>query len=164
MSDLTNQAPKLLKNGQFVNNPWTIAEKGRLEALSDYTLVHLSDWAEAAKAGTLCGLWLGAEDSVDELPSNIKNIPVIAINFPAFMDGRGFSTARQIRERKEYSGELRAIGQFFQDQVFMMKRCGFDAYLVPADADLDSYKTTLGLMTDYYQAAADEPRPLFRRR
>ena len=156
--------PKLIKQSQFVANPWVIAEKGAVESLNDYTLVHLNDWPHAVQTNKTCGLWLDAEDSISQLPSSLKSIPVIAIHFPAFMDGRGYSLARQIREQKDYQGELRAIGQFFQDQVFMMKRCGFDAYLVPDDADLESYITTLGLLTDYYQAAVDEPRPLFRRR
>lgn len=156
--------PKLIKNGEFAPNPWVVAEQGAVENLSDYTLVHVSDYSKVAEAGKNCGLWLSAEEGLQALPANLKNIPVIAISFSAFMDGRGFSVARQIREQKDYQGELRAIGNFFQDQVFMMKRCGFDAYLVPDDADLESYKITLGILTDYYQAAVDEPRPLFRRR
>lgn len=156
--------PKLIKNGEFVPNPWVIAEPGAIENLTDYTLVHVKDWAHVAQTGKICGLWLSADDGLDSLPAGLKNIPVVAINFPAFMDGRGFSIARQIREQKNYPGELRAIGNFIQDQVFMMKRCGFDAYLVADDADLESFKTTLGILTDYYQAAVDEPRPLFRRR
>ncbi len=156
--------PKLIKNGEFVANPWVVLEAGRIDQLADHSLVHVSDWATAAQSRKICGLWLSADDGLDALPSSIKTIPVVAINFPAFMDGRGFSIARQIREQKNYEGELRAIGNFFQDQVFMMKRCGFDAYLVSDDANLESYKTTLGILTDYYQAAVDEPRPLFRRR
>lgn len=156
--------PKLIKNGEFTANPWVVAEQGAVEGINDYTLVHVKDWQLANQSGKICGLWLSADDGLESLPSGLKNIPVIAINFPAFMDGRGYSIARQIREQKNYEGELRAIGNFFQDQVFMMKRCGIDAYLVPDDADLESYKTTLGILTDYYQAAVDEPRPLFRRR
>jgi uncharacterized protein (DUF934 family) len=156
--------PKLIKQGQFVANSWMVAEKGAIEISCDFTLVHINDWAQATQANKTCGLWMDADDSINQLPSTFKTIPVIAINFPVIMDGRGFSLARQIREQKEYPGELRAIGQFFQDQVFMMKRCGFDAYLVPDDADLESYQTTFGLLTDYYQAAVDEPIPLFRRR
>jgi uncharacterized protein (DUF934 family) len=164
MSELINQGFKLLKHGEFIPNPWIIAEEGAAEIINDYTLVHVNDWPQAAQSGKICGVWLAVDNNLDQLPSVLKNIPVIAIKFPAFMDGRGFSLARQLREQKNYDGELRAIGQFFQDQVFMMKRCGFDAYLVPEDADIDSYKTTFGLLTDYYQAAVDEPRPLFRRR
>jgi len=156
--------PKLIKNGEFVPNPWVVVEQGATENLSDYTLVHVADYSSVAQPGKNCGLWLSAEEGLQALPTSLKNIPVIAISFSAFMDGRGFSVARQIREQKNYQGELRAIGNFIQDQVFMMKRCGFDAYLVPDDADLESYKTTLGILTDYYQAAVDEPRPLFRRR
>jgi uncharacterized protein (DUF934 family) len=156
--------PKLIKQGQFVANPWVIVEKGAAELIADNSLVHISDWALAAPQGKTCGLWITADDSLDQLPAGFKQLPVIAIHFPAFMDGRGFSLARQLREQKDFQGELRAIGLFFQDQVFMMKRCGFDAYLVPDDADLESYKMTLGFFSDYYQAAVDEPRPLFRRR
>ena len=155
--------PKLIKQGQFVANPWTVLDKGASE-ITDYSLVHMSDWALAVQSGKTCGIWITSDDSLVQLPTGFKNIPVVAIFFPAFMDGRGFSLARQLREQKDFQGELRAIGQFFQDQVLMMKRCGFDAFLVPDDADLESYKMTLGFFSDYYQAAVDEPRPLFRRR
>jgi uncharacterized protein (DUF934 family) len=155
--------PKLIKQGQFIENPWVVVEKGA-QVCERFSLVHLSDWEAASQACKTCGLWLAAEDSLEQLPAGYKNIAVIAINFPAFMDGRGFSLARQLREQKDFQGELRAIGNFFQDQTLMMKRCGFDAFLVPDDADLNSYKATLGFFTEFYQAAVDEPRPLFRRR
>ena len=156
--------PKLIKQGQFVDNPWLVVEKGAANISENFSLVHLRDWEIASQSGKTCGLWLSADDTLEQLPAGFKNLAVIAINFPAFMDGRGFSLARQLREQKDYQGEVRAIGQFFQDQTLMMKRCGFDAFLVPDDADLNSYKMTLGFFTDYYQAAVDEPRPLFRRR
>ena len=53
---------------------------------------------------------------------------MIAVNFPKFTDGRGYSTARLLRERYDYDGELRAIGDVVRDQFFYLKRGGFDAF------------------------------------
>ena len=59
-----------------------------------------------------------------------RNLPVIAIDFPLFMDGRGFSYGRTLREHFGYKGEVRAIGQFIRDQLYYLSRCGFDAYAI----------------------------------
>jgi uncharacterized protein (DUF934 family) len=157
--------PKLIKQGSIKLDNWVRADKATSSIEGSHVLVHCADWDNFEKQPDVqYGIWLDSSDTIASLPAGIDNLAVIAINFPVLTDGRGFSLARQIREQCNYRGELRAIGQFFQDQVFYMKRCGFDAYSVPDDADLDAYSVTLQSFTDYYQAAADEPRPLFRRR
>ena len=64
----------------------------------------------------------------------------------------------------DYQGELQAAGGYMQDQLFYLKRCGFDSYVVEDDADIESMLESLGDFSDSYQASSDEPRPLFRRR
>ena len=86
------------------------------------------------------------------------------MNFPKFADGRGYSIARLLRERYAYRGEIRAIGDVLQDQLFFMKRCGIDAYAVRADKDIEAALTGLRDFSEAYQAAVDQPQPLFRRR
>jgi uncharacterized protein (DUF934 family) len=86
------------------------------------------------------------------------------VNFPKFADGRGYSTARLLRERYGYHGEIRAIGDVLHDQLFFMKRCGFDAYAVRADKDIEAALAGFDDFSDAYQAAVDQPQPLFRRR
>jgi phosphoadenosine phosphosulfate reductase len=94
----------------------------------------------------------------------LERLPVIGVNFPKFTDGRSYSSARLLRERYRYHGEIRALGDVLQDQLFYMRRCGIDAYALRADKDIDKALAGLAVFSDTYQAAVDQPQPLFRRR
>ena len=74
------------------------------------------------------------------------------------------ASARLLRERYGYQGEIRAIGDVLRDQLFFMRRCGFDAYAIRADRDPHDALEGLKDFSVTYQAASDDPRPLFRRR
>lgn len=117
------------------------------------------------QAGEL-GVWLDSFEEPEALVDGVDDInrfAVIAINFPKFIDGRGYSVGRLLRERYGYRNELRAIGDVLRDQLFFLKRCGFDAYKLRADRDMQDALASLRDFSDPYQAAVDEPRPLFRR-
>ena len=86
------------------------------------------------------------------------------MNFPKFSDGRGYSIGRLLRERFGYVNELRAIGDVLLDQLQFMKRCGFDAYVLRADKDINKAARCLNFFSQGYQAATDTDMPLFRRR
>jgi uncharacterized protein (DUF934 family) len=88
----------------------------------------------------------------------------VEVNFPNFTDGRGYSTARLLRERYGYDGELRAIGDVQRDQLFNLARCGFDAFLLRKDEDADEALAAFDDFSETYQASAEQPQPLFRRR
>jgi uncharacterized protein (DUF934 family) len=89
---------------------------------------------------------------------------VIAVNFPKFGDGRGYSIARLLRERCGYKGELRAIGEVARDHLYAMAQCGFDAFELRAGEDPQEALKAFGDFSEQYQATAAEPAPLFRRR
>lgn len=117
------------------------------------------------QAGEL-GVWLDSFEEPETLVAAVENInrfAVIAVNFPKFIDGRGYSVGRLLRERYGFCNELRAIGDILRDQLFFLKRCGFDAYKLRVDRDLQDALTGLKDFSDPYQGAVDEPRPLFRR-
>jgi len=97
------------------------------------------------------------------LLDHLDQIHLIVINFPVFTDGRGFSYARELRQRG-YSGELRAGGHFIRDQLNYLHRCGFDAFQMSDDSNLEAALAGLDGFTEHYQAAIDQPLPLFRRR
>ena len=110
---------------------------------------------------------LGVRMGSDKLPSDIPELArlaLIAIEFPRFTDGRGYSIARQLRDRNKFTGELRAVGWVLRDQLFYMERCGFDAFELKPGKPLESALEAFGELTVTYQAAADDPRPLYRRR
>ena len=89
---------------------------------------------------------------------------VVAVNFPKFGDGRGFSLARLLRERYGYKGELRAVGAVGRDHLYYMAQCGFDAFELRAGEDPEEALAAFGDFSDSYQSTTAQPLPLFRRR
>ncbi len=88
---------------------------------------------------------------------------LIAIEFPAFNDGRGLSLAVLLRTRHGYGGDIIATGDVHEDMLHYLRRCGFTSFLMPDDRNLDTALSTFAPYSDYYQASAIEPQPAFRR-
>lgn len=112
------------------------------------------------------GVWLESFELVEDLVASLDDInrlPVIAIHFPRFADGRGFSIASLLRTRYGYTGEIRAIGDVLRDQLYYMKRCGFDAYLMRPDRSTEEALASLRDFSEPYQGAVDNPLPVWRR-
>jgi uncharacterized protein (DUF934 family) len=86
-------------------------------------------------------VWFGVEDDVQELLPSIegfiKQWPLIAIDFPIYRDGRGFSTAAILRKRATWTGEIRAIGDVLVDQLTQMARVGFDTFALRSDQSFE---------------------------
>jgi uncharacterized protein (DUF934 family) len=111
------------------------------------------------------GLLLEPADRVEELASDLDYFVVIAVAFPKFVDGRGFSTATLLRQRYNYQGELRAVGDVLHDQLFFMQRVGFDAYALKQDKDaLHAIANGFANFSEAYQTSTSQPEPCFRRR
>jgi uncharacterized protein (DUF934 family) len=109
------------------------------------------------------GVWLAPTDDPMLLPG-LHSVPLIAIDFPVFTDGRGYSIASTLRNRYRYDGELRAIGDVLIDQLFYLRRVGFSSFALRADQDRVRATSALRTFSDAYQGAADQPLPAFRRR
>jgi phosphoadenosine phosphosulfate reductase len=115
------------------------------------------------------GLLLAAGETVDDLAGDLSRFAIIALDFPKFSDGRAFSTARLLREKHGYAGELRAVGNVLADQIPFMRRVGFDTFEVinaPTRRALASAR--MAEVRLYYQptGAAEAPagtRPWLRR-
>ena len=88
---------------------------------------------------------------------------VIAVDFPKFADGRGYSIAYNLRARLGYVGELRAIGDVLRDQLFYMQRVGFDAFSPRPDKNIHDALKGLTDFSETYQTSFDQKLPLFRR-
>ena len=76
------------------------------------------------------GLRLDAGERIDDITADLAHFALVALSFPKFTDGRAFSTARLLREKHGYKGELRAIGNVLSDQIAFMRRVGFDTFEV----------------------------------
>lgn len=116
-------------------------------------------------AGEL-GIWLESFELVEDLVASVDDInalPIIAVHFPRPVDGRGLSAAALLRTRYRYRNELRAIGDVLRDQLYFMKRCGFDAYLIRADRSAEDALASLRDFSQPYQGAVDDPQPVWRR-
>lgn len=110
------------------------------------------------------GVWLDGDDEPALIAEDLKNFGVVAVHFPQFADGRGYSLGRLLRERYGWRGELRAIGDVLRDQLPYLSRCGFDAFDLREDQDLQAALSAFDDFSEGYQAAVDRPVPLFRRR
>ena len=109
------------------------------------------------------GVWLASTDDPARLAPSLRSLSLIAIYFQKFTDGRGYSIAYLLRSRFGYRGELRAIGDVLPDQLFYMRRVGFDAFAVRADKDIRQALRSLRPFTDVYQGSWDNAVPAFRR-
>ena len=96
------------------------------------------------------------------LAQDLSRLAVVAIRFPKFTDGRGYSTAWLLRRRLGFAGEVRAVGDVKRDQLFYLARSGFDAFLLADGQDARAALASLSDFSAAYQAAADARPPRFR--
>lgn len=143
-----------------------VATLSEIKALAPHgrLIAPLDEWQASAKGADIAP-WLasGVELTV-ELAAELASAPLIAIDFPVFTDGRGYSTARLLRERYGYQGEMRAVGDVLIDQLFYLSRCGFDAFSLREDQSIDDALRALKTFSRSYQPGVDSAEPLFRRR
>jgi uncharacterized protein (DUF934 family) len=121
--------------------------------------------AEIISCHKRIGLLLAPDDKVEDIAADLDYFVVIAVHFPKFVDGRGYSTAALLRQRYGYQGELRAVGDVLHDQLFFLKRVGFDSYALKEGKDAaHAIETGFTTFAEPYQGATDQPLPAFRRR
>ena len=159
---------RIIKNNEVVDETWHLLPKDfNIDEISncDDLIVPLQLWREhsrmlKARDGGL-GVWLDADEEAEEIGEDVDQFQVIALNFPAFTDGRNYSNARLLRDRYGFKGELRAIGDVLRDQLFYMHRCGFDAF-EPADGSTpEQWMAAAVRFRHVYQRGADDREPAF---
>jgi phosphoadenosine phosphosulfate reductase len=144
------------------------------EALSDAPVVlskarWLAERDGLAGRNAPLGLQIEPGETLDDIAADLARFALIALSFPKFADGRAFSTARLLREKHGFAGELRAVGAVLADQIPYMRRCGFDTFAVAhAPTRRALAEGRVPEVTLYYQpATAHEPpariRPWLRR-
>ncbi|HET8729533.1 MAG TPA: DUF934 domain-containing protein [Moraxellaceae bacterium] len=162
--------PKLIKDGKIVDDRYVVvseSDAGHLDLPAAPVLVRLGTWRrhrDALLAHTHGrGVVLAPDEFAETVMDDLAHLDAIAIEFPAFADGRGYSTAALLRGRHGYQGELRAVGDVFKDTLFYQQRVGFNAFAVRADKDLDDALEGLSTFSVRYQGAVDQA-PLYRLR
>jgi uncharacterized protein (DUF934 family) len=170
----------LIRNRQLATDSWrllddpapwlAVGEDGFVPAFpaAGGLIVPLALWrlrrADLADRGAPVGVRLGADEGSEAIAADLEHLALVAVYFPKFSDGRGLSTARLLRERYGYAGEVRAIGDVLRDQLPFLERCGFDAFALRDDQGAAAALAAFTELSDAYQGTVAEPRPLYRRR
>jgi len=164
--------PKLINRQQLLTDQWVRIDDATALATpvpADVpVLVSLACWqhdrlALAARQGPL-GVELATHHEACAIAGHIGCFGLVAIHFPKFTDGRGYSLARTLRERLQFRGELRAAGDVLRDQLFNLSRVGFDTFSLRDDQDADASLAAFRDFSEAYQVSVERPIPLFRRR
>jgi uncharacterized protein (DUF934 family) len=109
-------------------------------------------------------LTLEPSDDPAAFAGRLAGLGVVAVRFPKYTDGRGYSIGRLLRERHGYRGELRAVGEIARDHLQLLAQCGFDAFELRDGEDVQGALGAFDDLSESYQANAAQPLPLFRRR
>tara|TARA_B100000767_G_C19749849_1_gene530258 strand:- start:1283 stop:1885 length:603 start_codon:yes stop_codon:yes gene_type:complete len=112
------------------------------------------------------GIWLSTHEEIDkyiQLIGDLNDFPLIAIHVEKFADGRIFSIGNQLRNKYNFTNELRAIGDILRDQIFFLKRSGFNSYLIRKDRDALDAINGLDDFSEPYQGAVDILEPAWKR-
>jgi uncharacterized protein (DUF934 family) len=113
--------------------------------------------------GTNLGIVLAPDDDPADAVPFLPHLALIGVQFPKFTDGRGYSTAVLLRTRYGWKGEMRALGEVLQDQLFALRRVGFDSFALRADRDPQAALQAFAPFSDTYQGSVDQPLPAFAR-
>jgi uncharacterized protein (DUF934 family) len=163
---------EIIKDKQVVQDDWTILRlqepdtAGGVAIPAGKVIVPLTVW-QAQRVQLLergdVGVWFASDERPEALKDDVGALPVIAVDFPKFADGRGYSIAYNLRARLGFAGELRAIGDVLRDQLFYMQRVGFNAFATRPDRNIHDALKGLTDFSDAYQTSWDQKSPLFRR-
>ena len=111
--------------------------------------------------GRNVGVLLQPEEAVEDLVDDLASLSVIALSFPKFRDGRAYTSARLLRERFGYGGEIRAVGEVLREQASFFIRCGFDAFEPSDGSSPDQWMAAAHRFRHVYQRGADDRKPAF---
>ncbi len=158
----------IIKNKQLIED--TFAEwqgEGDLPAAEGDLIVSLATLTAhpqlLERTGKL-GVKVTGDTEPQALLPFLNKLALIAVEFPKFSDGRGYSLARLLRERHHFKGELRAVGDVLRDQLFFLHRVGFDAFVVREDRCPTDALQSFNDFTVTYQGDVHDKRPIYHRR
>lgn len=146
---------KIIRQRELVADAWRYPG----EAGSGPQVVPLRDFLDAVAAGSAPGLGAGVRlapsDDAEQLVPELGRVALVVVDFPKNGDGRGFTQAQLLRQRGRYAGELRASGVVQVDHMFLLARCGFDAFELADGVDPQGALAALHDYSVAYQGASD---------
>jgi len=101
------------------------------------------------------GVRLQSDESPEQIADQLGRLALVALEFPAFRDGRAYTWARMLRERFEFAGEVRAVGDVLMEQLHFMQRSGFNAFEIAGEDPLGQYRTAMADFSVWYQPTGD---------
>lgn len=162
--------PTLIKHGEITTDSYIeiVSDEAGLVLPEGDILLSLSCFnahrAEVLAHSGRKGVILAPNEFAERIADVAALLDVIAIRFPSFADGRGYSTAYLLRTRYGFKGELRALGDVFKDTLFYQQRVGFDAFVLASDETAQAALPGLTTFAEVYHGSADNEKPLFLRR
>jgi phosphoadenosine phosphosulfate reductase len=155
----------LFKDGAFIADPFRPWAEGDDPASVRYTHVPVKVFLENREAllnnPHPLGLLVSPGDRVEDVAADLGRFASVAINFPTFNDGRGYSSARLVVERYKFGGEVRAVGDVLMDQIPLMRRCGITAFVVTHPATRKALETgKFATVNIFYQPVGTTEVPL----
>lgn len=149
----------LIKNGAQVEDSWRMVDDDEPLPVVGPVIVSLDRWHSERDAliarGAPLGVRLESAQLAESIAPDLDHLALVAIAFPNFRDGRAYSTARLLRERHGFDGEVRAVGEVLRDQFLFMLRCGFDAFEVRDGTMLEDWLRAVSEITVWYQPTGD---------
>lgn len=159
-----NGAAKLIDdNTQVVKLDEDVPTSGRVLIPLDLWKAERDYFLARAQAGEL-GVWLSPDCDPDSLANDVSVLPVIGFNFPEFKFGQAYSGAVLLRSRYGFTGEIRAFGDIWRDQLFYLARCGFTQFSLKPGKSLEDGLLAFSDFSTPYQSSADQSLPIFNRR
>jgi uncharacterized protein (DUF934 family) len=149
----------LIRHGKLVEDRFVNIADTDAPLPSGAVVVSLEQWTaqreQLVGRTSPVGVRLRSDQSPDGLAADLEYLALIALEFPAFKDGRAYSHARLLRERYGFEGELRAVGDVLLEQLHFMQRVGFDAFEIDSPDPLGDYQTADADFSVWYQPATD---------
>ncbi len=155
---------------QLVEDHFTVVQAENPIPEAGSILVALPIWqanktqlSARAQQGEL-GVWLSPDCNPEELAGDLHTLKLIAFYFPVFKFGQGYSGAVLLRTRFGFTGEIRAFGDIWRDQLFYLARCGFTQFKLKPGKSLEDALEGFNDFTTPYQTSADELPTIFKLR
>ena len=149
----------LIKDGRLVDDIYARLSDGDSLPSSGAVLVTLNRWqtdrAALLERSEPVGVQLKSDESPELIAGDLDRLALVALEFPVFRDGRAYSYARMLRDRFDFDGEVRAVGEVLMEQLHFMLRTGFDAFELQSEDPLRQYETAMQDFSVWYQPAAD---------
>ncbi len=150
----------LLRDGRITQDSWIVLDDeadlpGEGDVIVSFERLRKDAGLLAARKGGRTGVAIENGFDPGELEAHLAHLELIALDFPAFTDGRAYSQARRLRSEFGFAGELRATGDVLADQAGFLTQVGFDTFEVENGVSLDIWNQAARSMTLAYQRGYD---------